>query len=174
MIAREEVFCIGRFTKPHGVKGEMALSFDTDVFAQGDYPYLVCNMDGILVPFFIRSVRYKGANTALIHFEEVNDEKKAHLFDGVEVFLHRSLFNAEEMDEDDFSWHFFVGFTVVDEAYGEIGVIEDVDDDTANVLFIINSAQGEEILVPAAEELITGFDENQHILNTRLPEGLLE
>lgn len=173
MIAFDEVFSIGRFTKPHGVKGEMALTITTDVFANAEYPYLVCDMDGILVPFYLRSVRYKGSNTVLIQFEDVTDENQAHRFDGVEVFLHRSLFKAEEMEADDYSWNFFVGFTVVDAFYGKIGVIEDVDDDTANVLFVITSPEGEEVLIPAAEELITGFDEKKKILHTQLPEGLL-
>lgn len=174
MITFDEVFSIGRFTKPHGVKGEITLTFTTDVFAGAEYPYLICEMDGILVPFFLRSVRYKGTNTALIQFEDVNDERQAHRFDGVEVFLHRSLFKAEEMPEKDYSWNFFVGFTVEDSSYGSIGVIDDVDDETANVLFVLTSPEGEEILIPAAEELITGFDEENKILRTQLPEGLLE
>ncbi len=174
MITRDEVFHIGRFLKPHGVKGEIALTLDADVFAQSDYLYLVCDMDGILVPFFLRSVRSKGANTALILFEDVVDEKQAHRFDGVDVYLHRSLFKAEEMEEDDYSWNFFVGFTVVDEQYGELGVIEDVDDDTANVLFIVVSSEGEEILIPAAEDLIVGFDDEAHVLHTKMPDGLLD
>jgi 16S rRNA processing protein RimM len=174
MITREEVFNIGRFVKPHGVKGEIALNLRNDVFSQGEYPYLVCDIDGILVPFFVSSFRYKGSNTGLVRFEGVDDERQAHRFDGVEVYLHRSLFNGREMDEEDYSWNFFVGFTVVDAQYGEIGVIDDVDDDTANVLFVINSSEGEEILIPAAEELITGFDEEAQVLHTQLPEGLFD
>lgn len=174
MIVRDEVFHIGRFTKPHGVKGEIALSLDSDVFSQGEYPYLVCEMDGLLVPFFLRSVRYKGATTALILFEDVNDEKQAHRFDGVEVYLHRSKFKGEDMQEDEYSWNFFVGFTVVDEKYGNLGIIEDVDDDTANVLFIIESPSGEEVLIPASEDLIVGFDENRKVLQTQLPDGLFD
>ena len=174
MIAKDEVFSIGRFSKPHGVKGEIALVLHTDVFSQGDYPYLVCDMDGILVPFFVRSARYKGADTALILFEDVNDEKQAHRFDGVDVYLHRSLFKGSEMEKDDYSWNFFVGFMVVDQQYGELGVIDDVDDSTANVLFALKNSEGEELLIPAAEQLIVGFDEEKHILHTQLPDGLLD
>lgn len=174
MIAREEVFSIGRFMKPHGVKGEIALNLHNDVFAQGEYPYLVCDIEGILVPFFVSSFRYKGTNTGLVRFEGVDDEKQAHRFDGIEAYLHRSLFKGEEMEGEDYSWNFFVGFTVIDAQYGEIGVIEDVDDDTANVLFIIRTAEGDEVLIPAAEDLIEGFDEEEQVLHTQLPEGLFD
>jgi 16S rRNA processing protein RimM len=174
MISLDEVFSIGRFVKPHGVKGEIALNLRNDVFAQGEYPYLICDIDGILVPFFISSFRYKGASTGLVRLDGVDDEKEAHRFDGVEVYLHRSVFKGEEMQGEDYSWNYFMGFTVIDALYGEIGVIEDVDDDTANVLFIINSHERGEILIPAAEDLIEGFDEENRILRTHLPEGLFD
>ena len=52
MIRPEEVYCIGKFTRTHGVQGEMALAFTDDVFDRTNCPYLICSMDGILVPFF--------------------------------------------------------------------------------------------------------------------------
>lgn len=175
MIGRDEVFSIGRFLKPHGVKGETALSFERDIFGEKTFPYLVCDMDGILVPFFVRSFRYKGAGTALILFDGVNNDADAHRFDGVEAYLHRSLFKGEEMETaEDYSWNFFVGFSLEDERIGTIGVIEDVDDDTANVLFVVITPDGEEVLVPAAEDLITGFDETSHVLRMQLPDGLID
>lgn len=51
MIKSEEVFKIGQFTKPHGIKGEITLVTDCDVFDDTDDPYIICDMDGILVPF---------------------------------------------------------------------------------------------------------------------------
>ena len=53
MIKKEDVFKIGQFAKPHGIKGEIALVTNSDVFDDSDDPYIVCEMDGILVPFFI-------------------------------------------------------------------------------------------------------------------------
>lgn len=174
MITREEVFSIGRFTKPHGVKGEMTMTFTNDVFSKDAFSFLVCEMDGILVPFFVRSIRYKNNDTVLVQFEDVNDEKKAHQFDGVEVFMHRSLFKGKDMEEDDYSWNFFVGFTIEDVHKGKIGVVDEIDDSTSNILFVVKTQDGDEILIPATEEFITGFDEKTRILQTNLPDGLLE
>ena len=52
MIKKEDVFKIGQFAKPHGIKGEIALVTNSDVFDDSDDPYIICEMDGILVPFF--------------------------------------------------------------------------------------------------------------------------
>ena len=59
MIKKEDVFKIGQFAKPHGIKGEIALVTNSDVFDDSDDPYIICEMDGILVPFFIEEYRYK-------------------------------------------------------------------------------------------------------------------
>ena len=58
MIKSDEVFKIGQFAKPHGIKGEITLMTDCDVFDDTDDPYIICDMDGILVPFFLEDYRY--------------------------------------------------------------------------------------------------------------------
>ena len=63
MINPEDVFKIGQFAKPHGIKGEITLLIDYDVSDMWDEPeeepFIICDMDGILVPFFIEDYRYK-------------------------------------------------------------------------------------------------------------------
>ena len=53
MIKAEEVYKIGRLGKAHGVKGEVSFQFDDDIFDRVDADYLVLDIDGILVPFFM-------------------------------------------------------------------------------------------------------------------------
>ena len=53
MIRREEVYKIGRLGKTHGVRGEISFLLDDDVFDRTDADYLILDIDGILVPFFI-------------------------------------------------------------------------------------------------------------------------
>ena len=59
MIREGEVFKIGQFAKPHGIKGELSLVTNSDVLEDAEDPYIVCEMDGILVPFFVEDFRYK-------------------------------------------------------------------------------------------------------------------
>ena len=53
MIKKDEVFKIGIFNKPHGVKGEISFTFTDDIFDRVEGEYLVCLLDGIFVTFFI-------------------------------------------------------------------------------------------------------------------------
>ena len=66
MIKKEDVFKIGQFAKPHGIKGEIALVTNSDVFDDSDDPYIICEMDGILVPFFIEEYRYETDTVILL------------------------------------------------------------------------------------------------------------
>ena len=72
MIRQEEVFKIGQFAKPHGIKGELSLLTQCDLFEETDEPYIVCEMDGILVPFFVEEYRYKSDSVMLLKLEDVN------------------------------------------------------------------------------------------------------
>lgn len=172
MIKKEEVFKIGQFAKPHGIKGEISLVTNCDLFDDVEDPCVVCEMDGILVPFFIEEYRYKTDTVMLVKLENVNDEKAAREFTNREVF-----FLLDAVDEDDLvgdmSWDSFIGYTVIDQKHGELGKITDVDETTINVLLQIDH-NGEDILLPAAEELILTADHDNKTLQVSIPEGLLD
>lgn len=172
MIKKEDVFKIGQFAKPHGIKGEIALVTNSDVFDDSDDPYIICEMDGILVPFFIEEYRYKTDTVILLKLKNVDDEKAAREFSNREVF-----YSLDEVDRDDLvgdmTWDSFIGYRVIDEHHGEIGEITDVDESTINVLLQIDH-NGEELLLPAAEELILSADHENKTLAVSVPEGLLD
>ena len=173
MIHLKDVFKIGKFIKPHGLKGEIALEFDNDIFDKADCPYLVCLIDGIFVPFFIKEYRFKGNDIALITFEDVTTEQQAKMFNGLEVYFPRAYFDSEN-EEVEFSLDFFIGYTVCDKQEGEIGQIIEVNDSTINILFLLESKDGDEHIIPASDDFITKIDEENKILYMDLPIGLIE
>ena len=59
MIRRDNVYKIGKLGKPHGVKGEITFAITDDVFDRVDADYLILDIDGILVPFYIEEYRFK-------------------------------------------------------------------------------------------------------------------
>ena len=71
MIRQEEVYKIGKLGKTHGVKGELSFLFDDDVFDRVDADYLVLDLDGILVPFFIEEYRFRSDSNVILKLEGV-------------------------------------------------------------------------------------------------------
>ncbi len=172
MIHEDEVFKIGKFTKPHGIKGEIALSFDSDIFDRTDCPYLICKVDGIFVPFFIKEYRFKGADTALITFEDINSEIEAKRFSGLEAYFPRKYVD-EDTEQEMLTLDYFISFSIIDAQAGNIGTITDIDDSTINTLFLVHNDKDEEFIIPASDDFITNIDQDEKILYMNLPEGLL-
>lgn len=172
MIQRDELIKIGLFNKPHGIKGELSFTFTDDIFDQSDCPYVVCEIDGIFVPFFIEEYRFRGESSALVKLEDVDSDAEARPFTNVEVYFPKSYLLAGE-EELSAPSDYFIGFQIVDVEYGELGTILSVDDSTINTLFVVDY-NGEELLIPANEDFVISLDEENRILTVDIPEGLID
>ena len=167
MIKPEEVYKIGRLGKAHGVKGEVSFQFDDDIFDRVDSDYLILEVDGILVPFFVEEYRFRSDTVALVKFEDVDTQQRAQELTGCDVYFPRSL--ADDVETPSLSM--LIGFDVVDVTTGTtVGRIAAIDDSTANLLFELEDGR----LIPAAEELITNIDTKNKVIKMTIPEGLLE
>ncbi len=173
MIRQEEVYKIGKIGKPHGVNGELSFMFDDDVFDRVDAEYLILQIDGILVPFFMDEYRFKSGETALVKFSGIDTKERASQLTGSEVFFPRAM---SDSTDGDLSWAEIIGFSIVDvDIYNKvIGTIVSVDESTVNILFEVRTDDGDIILIPAAPEFITGVDANAKQITVELPEGLLD
>ena len=175
MIRKEDVFPIGRIGKPHGVRGEVAFHFDDDIFDRLDSDYLVLEVDGILVPFFMEEYRFRNDSTVLVKFCDIDTQEKARALTHCNVFFERS--KAEEEESEDLSWTQIIGFSVIDSHSGHtVGTIRSVDTSTINTLFEIIPPLGsgqEGILIPASDDLIEDINIRQQTITLLIPEGLL-
>ncbi|MBR0036812.1 MAG: 16S rRNA processing protein RimM [Bacteroidales bacterium] len=176
MIKQEQLIEIGTIQKVHGLKGEMNVSVSNSVFDDVQRcPYLVCEVDGIFVPFFIESYRWKGNASILLKLEDVDTIAQAEMFCGQPLYFDRRCFSKKEekeyetVEEEEAG---LIGYMVEDVNTGILGPITDIDDQTANVLFMVDY-QGQELLLPAAEELIVGIDDEKRIITMNLPTGLV-
>ena len=173
MIREDEVLRIGKLIKPHGIKGEIAFAFDNDIFDRVDCPYLICSIDNILVPFFVKSYRFKGSDTALVLFEDIESEIQAKRFSGLSVYFPRKYF--DENEEVDLTLNYFIDFIVIDKEFGEIGIITDIDESTINTLFLLKKKGSDEnIIIPASDDFITNIDPEKKLLYVDLPAGLVD
>lgn len=172
MIKKDDVYRIGRIGKTHGVNGEVSFSFDDDVFFNDDAEYLILDVDGILVPFFMEECRLKNDSTALVKFENINSQERAKQLTGCDVYFPR---RSSADDEAPLSIAELIGFSVVDDATGKtVGTLRSADYSTINPLFEVINEDGEAILLPAADELIAGVNVQKGQIMMHLPDGLLD
>ena len=168
MIKQEEVYKIGRLGKAHGVKGEVSFQCDDDIFDRVDADYLVLDIDGILVPFFMEEYRFRNDSVCLVKFCDIDTQQRAQELTGCDVYFPRAL--AEDSEEQP-SLSMLVGFDIVDASSGNaVGRIASIDDSTVNILFELEDGS----LIPANDELIENIDGTSHTITMHLPEGILD
>ena len=168
MIKQEEVYKIGRLGKSHGVKGEVSFQFDDDIFDRVDADYLVLDIDGILVPFFMEEYRFRSDTVCLVKFCDIDTQQRAQELTGCDVYFPRAL--AEEGEEMP-SLASLVGLCIIDTSSKKtIGRISAIDDTTQNILFELEDGT----LIPASDELIESIDINKKEINMNIPNGLLD
>ena len=170
MIRKEDTVRIGFFAKPHGIKGELSLVTDYDLFEDEEDPYVICEMDGILVPFFVESFRYKRNAVILVKLEDIDCELSAKKFINKEVLYPANRLKASSVDV--MTPKRFVGYMLEGKEQGELGFITYVDETTINTLFKVDY-YGKELLVPVADELVCSIDHEEQRIVLVLPEGIL-
>lgn len=172
MIHHSDCYLIGNISKTHALQGEVVFNFTDDIFDTSDSSYILIEVDGILVPFFIEEYRFRGDSSALLKLEDIDSVEQARTLVGCDVYFEKAV--AAQTEQEEMSLQYFIGFTVIDENGQSIGTITDIDDNTENWLFVVERPDGSEALIPAHEEFITNIDHEERKLFVDLPIGLLE
>ncbi len=171
MINPNDTLKIGYLKKPHGIKGEITLIFDKSPYTDIDTEFYFLDIDGILVPFFLEAITFISDTTCRVKFTDIDDETIASRYSNVSVYVPREKIPAHTSNNE-YDWSFFIGFTIVEENGNRLGVIENVDSGTINVLFIVKDGE-KEFLIPATEDFIVYLDDEKKQICMKLPEGLL-
>ncbi|MBO4331661.1 MAG: 16S rRNA processing protein RimM [Paludibacteraceae bacterium] len=177
MLKKEDMIEIGRLTKVHGLKGELNFVFTNDVWDEVEADYLIVETDGLLVPFFLEEYRFKNDEEAFVKFKRIDNDRQACELTGCTVYIERRQLPANYLEkkaaEGDISIDLYIGYTIQADG-ATIGVIDDVDDSTANVLFSVTTPTGSNLIIPASDDYIVEINDEQKLMVMHLPEGLLD
>ncbi len=169
---KEDCFYLGKVVSKYSFKGELLVKLDTDE------PDIYENMESVfvsignnLIPFFIDRCRLHKSALLRIDFEEVKDEPTADKMIGAELYLPLDM--LPPLSGDKFYFHEVIGFTLMDEVHGNIGIIKAVNDSASQELFEAEK-DGKELLIPITDDIITKVDRQNKQIHVKTPEGLVE
>lgn len=169
---KEDCFYLGKVVSKYSFKGEVLAKLDTDE------PELYENIESVfvslgnnLVPFLIQRCRLHKSALLRIDFEEVKNEPAADKIIGAELYLPLTI--LPPLTGDKFYFHEVIGFTLMDEVHGNIGIIKAVNDSASQDLFEVEKG-GRELLVPINDDIITKVNRNSKTIHVRTPEGLVD
>jgi 16S rRNA processing protein RimM len=166
----DDCFYLGRITKPWGVKGQVMMFLDVD--APEDYLGLdsaFVEVKGQLVPYFFHLDNLNG-NKAVATFEDLTPDQ-ANALVGHSLYLPLDL--LPKLEGNKFYFHEVVGFRVIDEEKGDIGILEQVIEYPAQPLFQVMK-NGVEVLIPVIDEVIKKVDRDNKTLYIAAPKGLID
>ena len=172
MQKKDDCFYLGKIVKKHSFKGEIVIKLDTDE------PELYKNLESVfvdlgnnLVPFFIEKSSLSKGTMLRVKFEDVDTEQDAEAILRAGIYLPLSL--LPKLTGDKFYYHEVIGFTMVDENFGEVGIITNINDNSAQPLFEVDR-EGSEIFIPMIDDFIKKVDREKKCINVTTPEGLID
>ena len=168
----KDCFYLGKIVKKYSFKGELLVKLDTDE------PEIFKNLESVfislrnnLIPFFVDSCKLHKSQLLRIKFEDVDSEEDADALLKSDLYLPLSILPT--LSGNKFYYHEVTGFTIIDENFGEVGVIDNINDTGAQELFVIDR-DGTEILIPVNDEFIKKVDRDKKQILVKTPEGLID
>jgi 16S rRNA processing protein RimM len=167
----EPVFVvIGKFRRPHGIRGEIIMTVLTD-FPELLVPGQTVYASERYHPYRIKEVRWHGADL-LVSLQELPDRTAVEIFRNVMVYM-----KAEELptlSEGEYFLHQLVGLEVHTDQDQHLGRIKEILITGANDVYLIESEEGKEILLPVIEEVVLEIDQEKGIVLVHILPGLLD
>lgn len=171
---------MGTITKPHGIRGEMALhtSAESPKILKGKALLAPPSAEPALPtdarPVTITQVRMHH-QTALITIDGVNDRTAAENYRRHQIFIPRD--RLPRLSDDEYYQTDILGLDVFIEETEEdiyLGVLDSIDIPAGQELWTIRTDSGTEVLLPAVPQFVKAIDlEEGHIIVTP-PPGLVE
>lgn len=168
---KEECFHLGYISKTVGTVGELVFILDVDDpgrYRKMDAVFIELNDQ--LVPFFIESLQLR-KDSAVVKLEGIDTTERA--MDLVRAQLWLPLSVLPPLKGNRFYFHEVIGFTVMDEVHGDIGIIETVLDFPQQKILQVKKGE-KEILVPLLDHILKKVDRKNRVIEVRTPEGLVD
>ncbi len=169
---KEECFYLGKIAKKFSFKGEVLIYLDTDepeLYENLESVFVECNKH--LVPFFIENSSLHKNDFLRVRFEDVKTEEDADELLGNGIYLPLKM--LPKLTGNKFYFHEVIGFEIEDTRLGVFGIIQSINDSTAQPLFeVLNGSV--EMLIPMIDDFLVKIDRKNKKVVMNLPEGLVE
>ncbi|MDX3370182.1 ribosome maturation factor RimM [Streptomyces sp. ME02-6987-2C] len=164
---------VGRIGRAHGVGGDVTVEIRTDEPERRFMPGAVLLTDPPSAgPLTIENSRMNNA-TLLLRFQGVQNRDAAQALRDTLLLVEVDIDELSE-DPDEFYDHQLVGLKVVTEDGIEVGRITGIGHAPLQDLVIIERANGNEVLVPFVQQIITEIDLAEQCAVLNPPPGLID
>jgi len=183
----QDYLSVGKITNTHGIKGELKILPATSDVSRFEYLYNVYidlspsavgkgdaqspDAKSSLKKFAVEDFRYH--NTfILLTLHGIDTMNDAEVLKGRELWVPRE--EARQLDDDEWFICDLIGLDVLENG-NLLGKITEVIETGSNDVYVVTDKPNKkEILIPALKDVILSVDLNNHTMEVKLPDGLLD
>lgn len=168
----ENLLQVGVITQTHGIKGEVKVfptTDDVNRFKKLKQVLLYTGKENIElevegVKFFKQYVilKFKG-------FDNINEIEK---YKGKSLLVTRE--NAVKLKKNEYFIADMIGMKVITDEEKDFGTLKDVMQTGANDVYVVETIEGKEVLLPAIKQCILEVDIENRLMKVHIMKGLLD
>jgi 16S rRNA processing protein RimM len=167
----EDLLKVGVITTTHGVRGEVKVFPTTDSAERFlDLDYVLLDTGRELRRLEITNVKFY-KNQAILKFKGIDNINDIEMYKGRDLWISRE--DGLELGEDEYYIADLIGLTVLLEDGTEYGTLKDVMETGANDVYIVETKEGQEVLLPAIADCILDVDLEEETMTVHLMKGLV-
>lgn len=169
----EDLLRVGVIASTHGIRGEVKVYPTTDSlerFLELDDVILI-SPRGECLALRVEGVKFF-KQFAILKFEGIDRIEDIQACKGGDLMVTRE--NAQPLAEGEYYIGDLIGMRVVSDGGQELGTLTDVLETGANDVYVVERADGREILLPVIDECILDVDLEQSLITAHVMEGLLD
>lgn len=163
-----EYLVVGKLRHPHGVHGEMLMEIITD-FPERLHAGVQVYIGDDYRPLRLHS-RRNHAKGLLVAFEDYETPESVGELRNALVFTATSQLPA--LPEGEYYHHQLIGLNVITDEGQELGRLAEIMTTSANDIYVIRSQAGQEILLPAIDQVVQIIDLEQRKMVVHLLPGI--
>ena len=166
----EQFLQVGVISSTHGIRGEVKVFPTTDDpmrFKKLKKVFLDTGRERLELE--VQSVRFF-KQFAIVKFKGIDNINDIEKYKGKGLFVLRE--DAVPLDEDEYYIADLIGMEVFTED-GHFGVVKDVIETGANEVYIIESDEHGEVLIPAIRQCVLDVNVEEKKMKIRLMDGLI-
>lgn len=166
----EDLLKVGVITTTHGVRGEVKVYPTTDPERYLDLEYVLLDTGRELRRLDISNVKFF-KNLVILKFKGIDNINDIEMYKQRELWVPRE--EAQELDEDEYYIADLIGMEVLLEDESVFGTLKDVMETGANDVYVVETKDGQEVLLPAIKECILDVDVENNTMTVHLMKGLI-
>lgn len=160
---------VGSITGNYGVKGQLKIVLDKDIKNLEKGTWLFLEIQKKPVPFFIEETLGQD-KSYVVKLKGIDTPEQGREYFNLSVGVQEN--NLVEPKTNDLLQ--LIDYKIIDaNSKREIGLIEDIYDNSAHLLAKVNY-QENELLIPLHNELVIDINEREKEITLQLPEGLID